>query len=179
MCGGSASAYARVVGRPAPAFRSPEKLIQDVRVIRSFSDAPIFMVHDPRVGGEERATRFFELLAREKARNEFVFQLFYPAGDEFFQMRRCAQKNAKFDYPNSAIESTIGSALRHGCRKLDLFFMVGIPGQHPDQAIATVGYCDNLAARFGNDPRLQFYVAPLAPFLDPGSRAFEDLLSRS
>lgn len=28
--------------------------------------------------------------------------------------------------------------------------------------------------RFGADPRLQFYVAPLGPFLDPGSRAFED-----
>jgi B12-binding domain/radical SAM domain protein len=192
VCGGSASAYARVVGRPAPAYRSPEKLIQDVRVIRSFSNAPIFMVHDPRVGGDERATRFFELLGREKARNEFVFELFYPAGDEFFQTvakstaafsleltiespdEELRARNAKFDYPNSAIESTIGSALRHGCRKLDLFFMVGIPGQHPDHALATVEYCDNLAARFGNDPRLQFYVAPLAPFLDPGSRAFED-----
>jgi hypothetical protein len=25
-------------------------------------------------------------------------------------------------------------------------------------------------ARFGADPRLQFYVAPLGPFLNPGSR---------
>ena len=61
VCGGSASAYARVAGRSAPAFRSPEKLLDDVRVIRSFSAAPIFMVHDPRIGGEKRAKRFFEL----------------------------------------------------------------------------------------------------------------------
>jgi len=192
VCGGSASAYARVAGRPAPAFRSPEKLIEDVRTIRGFSDAPIFMVHDPRVGGDQRAERFFELLAGEKAQNEFVFELFYPAADEFFQMvansiaafsleltiespdEALRARNAKFACPNADIEATIGSALRHGCRKLDLFFMIGIPGQRPDQALATIEYCDRLAAHFGDDPRLQFYVAPLAPFLDPGSRAFED-----
>jgi len=192
VCGGSASAYARVMGRPQPAFRSPERLLADIRSIRDFSSAPIFMVHDPRVGGDERARRFFELLAREKARNEIVFELFYPAGDDFFAMVSAATKafsleitiesqdealrarNGKFSYPNAALESTIASALRHGCRKLDLFFMVGIPGQRPEDAMAAVGYCDQLAARFGNDRRLQFYVAPLAPFLDPGSRAFED-----
>ena len=31
VCGGSAAAYARVAARSAPAFRSPEKLIDDVR----------------------------------------------------------------------------------------------------------------------------------------------------
>jgi B12-binding domain/radical SAM domain protein len=192
VCGGSASAYARIAARPAPAFRSPEKLIDDVRVIRGFSDAPVFMVHDPRVGGEERARRFFGLLAAERPRNEFVFELFYPAGDEFFAMVSGATRsfsaeitiespdealrarNGKFAYPNSALESTIASALRHGCRKLDLFFMVGIPGQRPQDAMATVDYCDRLVTRFGGDPRLQFYIAPLAPFLDPGCRAFED-----
>lgn len=192
VCGGSVSAYARVAGRPAPAFRSPEKLINDVRVIRGFSDAPVFMVHDPRVGGLERARRFFELLGREKAGNEFVFELFYPADDEFFEMvakatasfsveitvesadEKLRARNGKFAYPNADLESTIASALRNGCRKLDLFFMVGIPGQRPQDALATVGYCDQLITSFGGDPRLQFYVAPLAPFLDPGSRAFED-----
>jgi B12-binding domain/radical SAM domain protein len=192
VCGGSASAYARVVGRPAPAFRSPEKLIDDVKVIRGFSDAPVFMVHDPRVGGLDRARRFFDMLAAEKARNEFVFELFYPADDEFFELVARAtasfsleitiespdeglrSANGKFAYPNTALECTIASALSHGCRKLDLFFMVGIPGQRPQDAMATVTYCDQLVTRFGGDPRLQFYVAPLAPFLDPGSRAFED-----
>jgi hypothetical protein len=34
-------------------------------------------------------------------------------------------------------------------------------------------YCRHLVERFDADPRLQFSVAPLGPFLDPGSRAFE------
>lgn len=150
------------------------------------------MVHDPRAGGLDRARRFFDLLGREKAGNEFVFELFYPAGDEFFEMvagataafsveitiespdEQLRARNGKFAYPNAALESTIGAALRHGCRKLDLFFMVGIPGQRPQDAMATVSYCDQLVTRVGGDRRLQFYVAPLAPFLDPGCRAFED-----
>ncbi len=192
VCGGSASAYRTVLGRSAPALRSPERLMDDVRSIRAFSAAPIFMVHDPRVGGEQRARRFFELLRADRPPNEFVFELFYPADDEFFAMISAATagfsleitveshdealraRNGKFAYPNADLEATIASALSHGCRKLDLFFMVGIPGQRAADAMASVEYCDQLADRFDNDPRLQFYVAPLAPFLDPGSRAFED-----
>ena len=105
--------------------------------------------------------------------NEFVFELFFPAGDEVFEMmaastaafsleitiesprRGLRARNAKFDYPNAALESAIASALRHGCRKLDLFFMAGIPGQRVQDALTTVGYCDHLVTRLGADPRLR------------------------
>ena len=53
------------------------------------------------------------------------------------------------DLHGAALESTVASVLAHGCRKLDLFFMVGIPGQRPQDALATVDYCDHLVARFG------------------------------
>ncbi|MEJ2287221.1 MAG: TIGR04190 family B12-binding domain/radical SAM domain protein [Deinococcales bacterium] len=192
ICGGSRSAYAITSNRRTPAYRSPERLIDDMRTISSFSRSPIFMVHDPRMGGAPRARRFFELLGRAGLPNELVFELFFPAGDALFeQVERSAAAwsleitvesadeeirriNGKFPYPNQALEDTIASALAHGCRKLDLFFMVGLPHQTPESALGTVAFCDHLAERFGNDRRLQFYVAPLAPFLDPGSRAFED-----
>ncbi len=192
ICGGSRNAYRLAVNRGRPALRSPERLLDDIRTIATFSRSPIFMVHDPRIGGVPRAQRFFELLEAARVRNEIVFELFYPAGDTFFQMAQRAagawsmeitlesadeglrRANGKFPYTNAALEDTIASALAHGCRKLDLFFMVGIPHQTPESAAETVAYCEHLADRFGNDPRLHYYVAPLAPFLDPGSRAFED-----
>lgn len=190
-CGGSRSAYSAICNRRRPAFRSPEKLIDDLRAIRSFSRAPVFMVHDPRLGGVARARRFFELLAAEKVPNELVIELFYPAGDDFFQMVSAAttswsmqltieshdekirRSNGKFPGANARIEATVASALAHGCRKLDLFFMVGLPHQTPANALGTVDYCAHLVEKFGADPRLQFYIAPLGPFLDPGSRAYE------
>ena len=82
--------------------------------------------------------------------------------------------NGKFPFSNEALESTIAGALAHGCRKLDLFFMVGIPHQTYGQALAVVDYYRHLLERFGEAGKLHAYVSPLSPFLDPGSRAFED-----
>jgi B12-binding domain/radical SAM domain protein len=192
VCGGSRSAYRIVCNRARPAYRSPDKLVADARTIASFSAAPIFMVHDPRIGGIPRAERFFELFAGSGVRNELVIELFYPAGPDFFELVQRSTRawsleitiespdenlrrvNGKFSCSNAEVEATLAAALEHGCGKLDLFFMVGIPHQRPDQALATVEYCRHLVERFGADARLQFYVAPLGPFLDPGSRAYED-----
>lgn len=191
ICGGSRSGYAIVARRPAAAMRSPEKLVADAKRISTFSRAPIFMVHDPRLGGVPRAERFFELFEAAGVRNELVIEVFYPAHPDFFAMVRQATSawslqitiespdaairkvNGKFPVPNQVVEETLRSALDMGCGKLDLFFMIGLSGQTPEHARSTVDYCRHLVERFGGDPRLQFYVAPLGPFLDPGSRAFE------
>ncbi len=192
-CGGALSAYKLITERPWPAFRSPEKLVDDIRAIRKFSRGPIFLIHDPRIGGTERAQKFFSLLQKENIPNEFVVELFFPAGDEFFGMvERSVRKwrvqvtietadeklrkldNLKFPVPNDKIEGTIASALAHGCRRLDLFFMVGIPHQTYEDVMATVPYCEKLIERFGPDGRIGFFVSPMGPFLDPGSAAFED-----
>lgn len=190
-CGGSRSGYATVAGRARPGLRSADKLVADARLISTFSRAPIFMVHDPRVGGGLRARRFFDLFAAARVPNELVVEVFYPAGPDFFGMVRRATRrwslqitieshdprlrrlNGKFPVSNAALERTIAAALAEGCGKLDLFFMIGLSGQTPESGMQTVDYCRHLVERFGADPRLQFYVAPLGPFLDPGSRAFE------
>jgi B12-binding domain/radical SAM domain protein len=192
ICGGSRSGYRKVAGRSRVAFRSAENLVGDAKLISTFSLAPIFMVHDPRVGGLARARSFFGLFAAEKISNELVIEIFYPADEEFFAMVAISTKawslqitiessdeavrrtNGKFPVSNETVEDTLGAALNMGCEKLDLFFMVGLSGQTPELARATIAYCRHLVERFGADPRLQFYVAPLGPFLDPGSRAFEN-----
>ena len=193
VCGGSASAYRTICMRSAPAYRSPEKLISDIRAIRTFSRGPIMLITDPRLGGTKRAAHFFELLKHERVSNELIFELFFPAGDELFQMiddsvprwslqisietpseklRRLDR--LKFAAPNSEVEETIGSALAHRCNRLDLFFMVGLPHQTYDDVMSTVPYCERLLNLTDGDKRLKFFVSPLGPFLDPGCSAFED-----
>jgi len=193
VCGGSVSAYRAICKRSAPAYRSPEKLVSDIRAIRTFSRGPIMLITDPRLGGHQRAARFFELLKKEKVSNELIFELFFPAGDEFFRMvgdsvprwslqisietpveklRRLDR--LKFAVPNSEVEETIGSALAHGCNRLDLFFMVGLPNQSYDDVMSAVPYCERLLKLADGDRRLRFFVSPLGPFLDPGCGAFED-----
>ena len=51
--------------------------------------------------------------------------------------------------------------------------MVGLPKQTYDDAVGCVDYCRSLLEKFQFDSRLSFFVAPLGPFLDPGSPAFE------
>jgi B12-binding domain/radical SAM domain protein len=192
VCGGSVSAYRRICDRTLPAYRSPQKLIEDVQTITSFSRAPIFMVHDPRMGGMARCTAFFAQLAEIDLANELVLELFSPAGDDLFEIvsasvkrwsaqitiespvERLRRINAKFPYSNVALEETIQSAFDHRCQKLDLFFMVGLPDQTFCDALAAVTYYEHLLNRFEGLGPIYAYVAPLSPFLDPGSRAFED-----
>ncbi|HYL39898.1 MAG TPA: TIGR04190 family B12-binding domain/radical SAM domain protein [Candidatus Binatus sp.] len=194
VCGGSRSAYRLVCDRTRPAYRSPERLVRDLRDIRAFSRSPVFLVHDPRMGGEDRARRLFELLAAERPPNELVFELFWPAGDELFDqvqagVRRWSlqltldsqepavrARNGKFDAPNDAVEATIESAFAHGCRTLDVFFTVGLPGQTFASALGVADYAEHLLDRFvaSHRGRLRPFIAPIAPFLDPGCRAFED-----
>jgi len=193
ICGGSASAYREICMRSSPAYRSPEKLISDIRAIRMFSRGPIMLIHDPRIGGSRRAERFFQLLKKESVSNELVFELFSPAGEGFFRMieesvprwslqisietpseelRRIDR--LKFPVSNAEVERTISGALAHGCNRLDLFFMVGLPHQTYDDAMAAVPYCERLIEMYSGDRRLKFFVSPLGPFLDPGCDAFED-----
>jgi len=51
--------------------------------------------------------------------------------------------------------------------------MSGMPGQTPQSVLDTIEYCGHLLRRFDGDERLKLFISPLAPFLDPGSLAFE------
>ncbi len=191
ICGGSQFAYEKICNRKKPAYRSPQALLEDIRLIQKLGQAPIFVLHDIRQAGPAYVKEFFSLLKAEKIRNELVIELFYPADDEYFSMIADAvpkfslemtlethiesirRLNGKFVCTNEDIENTIASAFKFGCRKIDVFFMTGIPKQSYDQAVSAIDYCRHLLEKFNGDSRLALFVAPLAPFLDPGSLAFE------
>jgi hypothetical protein len=52
--------------------------------------------------------------------------------------------------------------------------MIGLPEQTPASALESADYTKRLYAENGNDRRLFVYTSPQAPFLDPGSIAFEN-----
>jgi hypothetical protein len=62
--------------------------------------------------------------------------------------------------------------LEAGCKKFDLFFMIGLPKQTASSVLETIDYCEHLLARFGS--RLVPFISPLAPFIDPGSPIYEN-----
>jgi len=85
------------------------------------------------------------------------------------EVRRAAGRN----YSNEDLEQTLNDALDVGCGRLDVFFMIGLPKQTPKSVMDTIDYCDFLLQKFEGDKRLSLFIAPLSPFLDPGSLGFE------
>ena len=191
VCGGSAAAFRNFYNRGEKVvFRSPQSVVRDIKQIARFSRGPIFILGDLRQPGEDYGFETLRLLRQAKVKNQFILELFTPAPGEFLrqmgkscpdfclqispeshdpEVRRAAGKH----YSKEDFEQTLGDALDAGCGRLDIFFMIGLPKQTPQSVMDNVAYCDYLLEKFGGDKRLSLFMAPLAPFLDPGSLGFE------
>jgi B12-binding domain/radical SAM domain protein len=190
ICGGSASAFRRFYNRGRVVFRSPESVVQDIKQIGRFSRGPIFVLGDLRQAGDGYASKVLQLLRKNSVKNQFILELFSPASTEMIKEmasscpRFCLEISPESHdpevrqaegrhYPSEEMERTLGDALAAGCSRVDVFFMIGLPKQTPQSVMGTVDYCEYLLQKFGGDERLALFIAPLAPFLDPGSLAFE------
>jgi B12-binding domain/radical SAM domain protein len=190
ICGGSAAAFRQCYNRERPAFRTPEAVVHDVQRIGRFSNGPIFILGDILQAGEDYAYRLLELLSRERSKNQLIMELFSPAPKELLKKMGEAcpgfcleispeshdpaiRKICGRDYSTEALEDTIEAALAAGCTRMDIFYMFGLPEQTTQSVMDTVDYCGHLMSKF-HDKRLFTFTAPISPFLDPGSLAFEN-----
>jgi len=190
ICGGSAAAFRDFYHREKPVFRSPESVIRDIKQIERFSNGPIFILGDLRQAGDGYAYEVLRLIRKERVKNQFILELFSPASTELVQqmgiscpkfcleispeshdpeVRRASGRN----YSTEDLEQTLSDALNAGCGRLDVFFMIGLPKQTTQSVMETIDYCDYLLQKFKGDKRLGLFIAPLSPFLDPGSLGFE------
>jgi B12-binding domain/radical SAM domain protein len=190
ICGGSAAAYRNFYNRKKTVFRPPELVARDVKQIERFSRGPIFILGDLRQAGERYAYKVLEQLKEKRVKNQLILELFSPASASFLHQMSLASPNFCLEispeshdpkvrkasgrnYSNHELELTLGHALSVGCGRLDVFFMIGLPKQTPKSVMATIDYCDYLFQRFKGDKRLSLFIAPISPFLDPGSLGFE------
>jgi B12-binding domain/radical SAM domain protein len=191
VCGGSCSALRGFIFRERPAFRSPERLAEDIRNIQSYLDAPTFVVGDLRQGGKDYAERFFREARRLKIKNHVILEIFTPAEEEFYRLasRSLERFSVQFSpdsheesvrralgrpFATESMQRTVRHALDNGCQRFDMFFMIGLPKQTGESALASSDYTRCLYSSVDNDPRLSAYISPLAPFIDPGSKVFEN-----
>lgn len=188
ICGGSAFASKMITGRDRPAFRSAEELANDIRTIHRFNRGPIFVLGDIRQAGMDYARRFLKEIHGFKG--EVIIEFFTPAPRSFVEEVAAALPNFIMEvsleshdprvrelsgkpYPGRMMEETIQAALDVGCKRVDVFFMIGMPGQDYQSVMDTIDYCGELLRQQKGDNRLWPFISPLAPFLDPGSLAYE------
>lgn len=188
-CGGSKYAYGESCGRREVAYRSPELLAEDIHSIQRYLHSPVFIIGDIRQPGNGYAEKLLDVLKKKRPKGPIVLELFGPAGDDFFRAidEAIPRYNIQFSteshdeavrrafgkgWRNVDIENTVQAALRNGCQRFDLFYMIGLPKQDHASVMGTVEYAGKLLSEFGVGGKLHPHISPLAPFIDPGSEVF-------
>jgi len=190
-CGGSSSAFSTVCTRSRPAFRSPELLVEDIAAIAGYSGAPIMIIGDMLQAGGKYADRFLSAIRRQRITNELAFEFFHPPDRRFVERLADSVENFNVElspeshelrvrhafgkrFDNHELEAALDTLVASSCKRIDLFFMVGLPFQSYTSVMQSVAYCGELLDRHGHSGKLLPMIAPLAPFVDPGSRIFEE-----
>ncbi len=190
-CGSSQKACHILGTRRKPVFRSPKSLVKNMADICRFSRGPIFLVGDLRQAGDKHAYEVLRLLKEADFKNEIVFELFSMPPVEFIQeIDRCVEnwslelspeshdvairgvQDKSCHYSNEEMERIIQEALSLRCHRVDIFFMIGLPGQTRQSVLQTIDYCEHLFQT--TDERVLAFISPMGPFLDPGSLTFEE-----
>jgi len=190
-CGGSSTAFRSMASRPKPAYRDPKLLAKDIFSISTHLNAPIMIIGDIFQPGEEYGFTLLGEMKRRPIKNHIAFEFFVPPGRA--QLERIAESVINFNieispesheekvrkafgrpYDNKSLERMIEDTIDLDCKRIDIFFMIGLPGQTYTSVMGTVDYCRWMLERFQPYRRLFPFISPLAPFLDPGSRVFEE-----
>jgi B12-binding domain/radical SAM domain protein len=190
-CGSSHTTCTHLTKRQRPVYRSPASLVANVQAISRLSRGPIVLVGDLLMAGPDHAAEVLERLSAAYLPNEIVFEFFALPPISFLhdidrsvphwsmefspeshsQAVRDAQEG-EAGYTTEDMEAMIREAVRLRCSRIDIFFMVGLPAQTAQSVRETVEYCGHLFQL--GDKRLSCFISPMGPFIDPGSRGFEN-----
>jgi B12-binding domain/radical SAM domain protein len=189
-CGGSSQTFRAMANRGKPAYRNPKFLAQDIFNVADHLHAPVMIIGDIFQPGEEYGFTFLQEMKRRPITNHIAFEFFVPPARD--QLKKIAESILNFDieispeshdeevrrafgrpYHNDRLEKMIEDAADLGSKRIDLFFMTGLPKQTFRSVLETVDYCRSLLERFRSYNKLFSFISPLAPFLDPGSAVFE------
>jgi len=190
-CGGSKDAFELFGQRSKPAFRDPEKLVNEIKTIRKYMNSPVFLLGDLNSNGRDYVMEFFRFAKELDKELQIFFEFFSPPGRWFFEESARTFSKVCYEispdshdekirgimgksYTNDELIESIKNALEFGALRFDLYFMTGLPHQTKQSILDTVGFSEMIYEKIGWDSRFAPFISPMAPFLDPGSRAFEN-----
>jgi B12-binding domain/radical SAM domain protein len=190
-CGSSHTSCTHLTKRQKPVYRSPASLVANMEAICRLAHGPIVLVGDLLMAGPAHAAEVLERLAKAGLPNEIVFEFFALPPASFLQDidRNVRHWSMEFSpesheqtvrdaqegeagYTTEDMEAIIKEAVRLRCSRIDIFFMIGLPAQTTASVRDTVEYCGHLFQL--GDKRLSCFISPMGPFIDPGSRGFEE-----
>jgi len=194
-CGGSCYSYKKLMNRERPAFRSPRRLFEDLKILDELRINHVFLFQDPRLGGKKYVKELLKLLKNSKWSHitSIGLELFYPAGRSFLNYlsrNKPAEHLALSISPESGAEfvrSAQGRVYsnekllltcrycREGNIPLGVFFMSVLGHDTPETIKETWKLWEKIfliEEKVRGLEKIYIDVGPLI-FLDPGSLAFE------
>ncbi len=190
-CGASNDACSHLTLRRMPVFRSPANLADNVARIARLSRGTIVIPGDLLQGGLAYATEVIDEIAARGVKNDVMLEFFDVPPIEFLRHIDATLHAWSFEvspeshdptvrhalegedgYENPAMERLLEQALELSPTRIDVFYMIGLQYQTYESVMQTVDYCEQLFAK--GDKRLQAFISPMGPFLDPASRIFEE-----
>jgi B12-binding domain/radical SAM domain protein len=191
-CGSSATTCTHLTQRKKPVFRSPQNLADNLAAIGRLTTGTIVIPGDLLQGGLDYATQVVDAIAEKDVANDVCFEFFELPPVSFlhhldrrlnawsFELSpeshdpvvREAMEGETGGYTNDEMEAFLAEALTLRPTRIDVFYMIGLQHQTYASVLATVDYCERLYQM--GDRRLQCFISPMGPFLDPGSRIFEE-----
>jgi len=191
FCSGAKDGLSGFANRKTPAYRTAEDIFNDIQNISSITRGPILLVGDIREGGEQRAHKLLGLIKEHRVKNTLMLEAFNPMPPEFVKELAQAAPGFSLDmspeshdpevrkvslgrsFSNEDMEKMIETALDEGVSRVEIFFMIGLHKQDKKSVIDTIDYCEYLLKKFKADKRLFLFMGHQAPFMAPGSLAFE------
>jgi B12-binding domain/radical SAM domain protein len=190
-CGSSLTTCGHLTKRTWPTFRTPENLVKNMVALSRLTRAPLFLVGDLLQAGDAHAEAVLQRLKAANLENMVVFEFFDVPPVEFLRRIDACVRNWSLElspeshdhdvrraqdgepaYDNEQMEASLREALKLRCTRIDVFYMIGLPKQTYKSVMGTIAYCEHLFQI--SDRRLSCFISPMGPFLDPGSRVFEE-----
>jgi radical SAM superfamily enzyme YgiQ (UPF0313 family) len=201
ICGGSAYTYKKHLNMRRPAFRSPSKIIRDMKKLNEQNIRFIGLFQDMRMNGKAYWQELVSLLKTEKPDIERLsLDLLIPADEDFIReiskigrqviFHLCPdtgsnqiRRNLGRHYSNEAILETLKTCHKYRIPVTN-FFSVGLAGETEEQMYETwdlwsrMDQLDHEARIKGNfgdiDKTVPIGGQILGPIvIDPGSQAFD------
>ncbi len=191
FCGGSNFAYRNNYFSSSPVRRAPQRVAEEMEVIRDTISSPIFLAGDVRMAGEKYYTELFSEIRNRGLDLPLLTEYFEPPTESYLEMlsryvseysceispessNEAIRRRAGKHYSNAELEKSIENASRLGSKKFDVYYSIGLPEQTVDRVLEDCSYMEKMMYRFRNkEMAVHGFIAPLAPFIDPGSLFYE------
>ncbi len=188
-CMGACDSFVKNFGREKPAYRSPAKVLEDIQQVDSYLRGTIFLLGDIQQPGKKYYSQLLKLLKDNPPRNDVAIEFFSPPSSDL--VSQIGRTFDSFDtqispdthdeevrkaqgryYTNQSLERSIHGLVEAGANRVDVFYMIGLPKQDRQSVLDTVKYSEKLLKDHSKTGKVSPFIAPLAPFIDPGSIAF-------